>query len=69
MTANVPVDYRYVYKGSRSHKFNFRKKCFKNNPSLIYEDDRTERELANLNGIHRIWDSGKKRWEYQVYAE
>jgi hypothetical protein len=28
----------------------------------------TERELAELNGLHRIWDAGKTRWVKPVGA-
>lgn len=59
---DVPPDYRYFYKGRRRHKFGFRLKRFRTDAALTYVDGLTERELAELNGIPRCWDSGKVRW-------
>lgn len=36
-----------------------RLKKFRNDPSLIWEEGTTERELAKLNNLKRIWDCGK----------
>lgn len=58
----VRPDYMYIYKNRRTHKFNFRKSKFKSNPKLIWEDGKTEKELADLNKLLRVWDSGKTRW-------
>jgi G:T-mismatch repair DNA endonuclease (very short patch repair protein) len=55
-------DYRYVINAERKHKFGYRLKRFKDDPSLVWIDGLTERELADLNGIPRIWDAGKTRW-------
>lgn len=55
-------DYSYFCKASREHKFNYRKERFKKDPDLLYEEGLTERELAALNGLNRIWDSGKVRY-------
>lgn len=55
-------DYSYVYKGTRKHKFNFRVKNFKSNPELIYKDGLSEKDLAEINGLQKIWDCGKIRW-------
>lgn len=56
-------DYSYAQShGQRSHKFNYRKKRFKTNPNLKYEEGLTERELAQLNGLFRVYDAGKVRW-------
>lgn len=55
-------DYSYVYFGTRVHKFNFRLKRFRDDPSLVWQDGLSERELALLNGIPRVWDSGKIRY-------
>lgn len=57
-------DYTYKSRDRRVHKFNFRIKNFKNNPDLKFEDGMSERELAQLNGLHRIWDAGKIRYTY-----
>lgn len=58
----VPPDYRYVYRGSRYHKFGFRKERFRTDPLLKYRDGLTETELAELNGLKRIYDAGKIRY-------
>lgn len=36
---------------------------FKKRDDLVYEKGKTERELADLNGLVRIWDAGSVRWE------
>lgn len=59
-------DYMYVYKNVRYHKFNFRKSRFLKDPELSYEDNLTEKELASLNKIYRVYDYGKVRWELLV---
>lgn len=55
-------EYSYVYQGRRVHKSNFRKSRFKNDPRLLFEELMTEKELAKLNGIPRVWDTGKIRY-------
>ena len=58
----VKPDYRYVYDGRRQHKFGFRKERFERDPELLFDPSMTETELAELNGIPRVWDCGKTRW-------
>lgn len=55
-------DYMYVVKGERKHKFGYRLKRFKDDPTLQYGEGFTERELAQLNNLPRIWDAGKTRY-------
>ena len=55
-------DYMYVVNGSREHKFGYRLKRFRDDPELTYRDGLTERQLAELNGLNRIYDAGKVRW-------
>lgn len=55
-------DYMYRVGTRREHKFNYRKARFKNDPNLKYEEGLTERQLAELNGLERIYDAGKVRW-------
>lgn len=62
----LPPDYCYLVRSQRVHKFNYRKKRFKEDPELKYEEGLTERELAKLNGMSRIWDCGKIRWVKQI---
>lgn len=54
-------DYKYVVNSMRIHKFNFRLKKFREDPNLLYEEGLTEKQLAKLNNIPRIYDSGKYR--------
>lgn len=58
----LPADYMYVVKGERRHKFGYRKSRFQDDPALVYVDGLTEKELAVLNKIDRVWDSGKTRY-------
>lgn len=58
-------DYRYIYNGERAHKFNFRKKRFRDNPDLLWEEGLTERQLAELNGLQKVWDCGKIRYRQE----
>lgn len=59
---SIKPDYKYVYKGRRVHKFNFRIERFRRDPSLLYEEGLSESQLADLNKLYRVWDSGKKKW-------
>lgn len=62
-------DYMYVVRGKRKHKFGYRLKKFRDNPNLKWEEGLTERELAILNNIPRIWDAGKTRWIKNVTSD
>ena len=55
----LPPDYRYVVKNVREHKFKYRLVKFKNDPDLKFLEGATERELAQMNGMLRIYDAGK----------
>lgn len=59
-------DYTYLVAGTRKHKFGYRLKRFRNDPQLKYVEGMTERELARINGLERIWDCGKTRWVMDV---
>lgn len=61
----LPPDYSYLVKGNREHKFNYRVARFRKDSSLKWEPGFSERDLAILNGIPRIWDAGKVRWVKQ----
>lgn len=61
---DLAPDYKYIYRMKRFHKFNFRKNRFKKDANLIFDDSLSEKELAALNNIHRIWDCGKIRWVF-----
>lgn len=60
----IPPDYKYLVRGRRVHKFNYRLKRFRNDPELTYVEGMSERELARLNKLPRVWDSGKVRYRY-----
>lgn len=55
-------DYKYLVNGTRVHKFNYRLTNFKNNPNLLFLDGVTERGLAKLNSLPRVYDAGKTRF-------
>lgn len=55
-------DYSYLVRGNRIHKFNYRLKRFRDDPDLQHREGLTESELAQLNRIPRVWDSGKIRY-------
>jgi len=58
----LPPDYRYVVENQRVHKFGLRKDRFKQDVNLKYQEGFSERELAELNNIPRIYDAGKLRF-------
>lgn len=66
MDKMIPPDYMYMVNGRRIHKFNYRRRRFLNDPLLHYEDGLTERQLADINGLNRIWDAGKMKWVMRV---
>lgn len=55
-------DYKYLYNGMLVHKFNFRLKRFRSDPLLQYAEGLSERQLAVLNNIPRVYDCGKVRY-------
>lgn len=58
----IAPDYMYVVGLERKHKFGYRLKRFRDDPDLIWQDHTSERELAVLNGLERIWDAGKTKY-------
>jgi hypothetical protein len=62
----IAPDYMYVVRNERKHKFGYRLKKFRNDPNLLWEEGLTERELAALNNLHRIWDAGKTRYRLVI---
>lgn len=57
-------DYSYIMRNmvQRFHKFGFRKERFKKDPLLLFDESLSERQLAELNGLERIYDCGKLRY-------
>jgi hypothetical protein len=58
----LPPDYMYKIQAQRVHKFNYRIKRFRTDSSLVYVEGQTEKELAQVNNILRIYDAGKTRY-------
>jgi G:T-mismatch repair DNA endonuclease (very short patch repair protein) len=58
----LPPDYMYFFNKQRHHKFGYRLKRFRDDPTLIWEEGLTERQLADLNELDRVWDAGKTRY-------
>ena len=61
----------YFYVGNlttwrRAHRSNWMRHRFEQDPDLIYEPGWTERQAAQANGLHRIYDAGKTRWIKQL---
>ena len=59
----ISPDYKYIVNHRRVHKFNYRIDRFKRDSNLEYIEGLSETELASLNGINRIWDAGKVKWQ------
>lgn len=60
--SELDPDYRYVYRNQREHKFNFRRARFRDDPAFQYDPDLTEKQLAQMNGLPRVYDCGKIRY-------
>ena len=58
----IPPDYMYVVKHIRKPRRDYKLKRFREDLKLKYIEGLTEKELAELNNIPRIWDAGKTRW-------
>lgn len=55
-------DYKYIVGKVRVHKSSYKLDRFKKDHSLEFVEGLTERELAGLNGLQRIFDAGKVRY-------
>lgn len=64
--AELAPDYRYIVPGDldRKHKFRFRKRRFQQDEKLKFDPALSETELAELNGLKRVYDAGKTRYVY-----
>jgi len=60
-TKTLLPDYSYVFEKRRRHKFNFRKNKLKKMGFDI--SSKTEHKICLENGLFRIYDSGKIKWE------
>lgn len=57
-------DYSYIMRNmvQRFHKFGFRRERFEKDPLLLFDESLSERQLAEVNGLERIYDCGKLRF-------
>lgn len=62
----LPPDYMYVVNDDRQHKFGYRLDRFRRDSELLFAEGLTEKQLAALNGIPRIWDCGKTRYVLEL---
>lgn len=60
-------DYSYIMRNTvqRFHKFGFRRERFEKDPLLMFDESLSERQLAEVNGLLRVWDCGKIRFVKQ----
>jgi hypothetical protein len=58
----LPPDYMYVVRNGRKPRSEYPLERFRDDPKLLREEGLTEIELADLNGLDRIWDAGKTRY-------
>jgi hypothetical protein len=57
-------DYCYVVGKERHHKFGYRLKRFRDDSDLLWQEGLTEWQLAELNGLERLYDAGKLRFTW-----
>ena len=53
-----PANYKYLVRGKRISSSEYTTNKFRDDPALEWEEGLTEKELADLNGLNRIWDAG-----------
>lgn len=59
-------EYMYVERGRRMHRLGYQKSAFKKRTDLKYDETKSERELAAMNGLYRVWTSGNAKWVKHV---
>ena len=59
-------DYAYTKNGKLFHKAQFRHAVMKTRKNFNYDAKMTEAENTKANRFYKIWDCGKKKWEYTV---
>lgn len=62
VVGQVEPDFSYMVKGQRVSKNDYTLERFKTDPALKFDDDLDELQLADINGLNRIWDAGKTSW-------
>ena len=59
----VKPDYTYLIKKQfRENKAKYNRKKFKNDPTLMYEETMTVKQLTKLNNMLRVYDAGRIKW-------
>lgn len=58
--------YFYVVNGKREHRLNYSPKRFKERDDLLFREGKTERELAKMNNLERVWDCGSALWSLDL---
>lgn len=61
-----PANYKYLIRGKRVFSAEYTSEKFRDSPALEWEDGLTEKELADLNGLNRIWDAGTTTYEFEI---
>lgn len=63
LAENLPPDYAYVKQNAATSRIpkQSRQKAMTNHPAQM-----TEAEQAEADGLAKIWDCGKKRWEFDL---
>jgi hypothetical protein len=64
-TSDLKPDYKYIVDNVRRHKFGFRRVNIERNYPEFYSNELTEKQMMLDAGICRIYDCGKKRFEYK----
>lgn len=55
----LPADFVYVRHGNRIDKSEYDVQRFRTDPKLVFVEGKTVAELADLNGLNRLWDAGR----------
>lgn len=66
--SDTPPDFRYLLPSqyARTDRRAFTVKRFREDPALEYEDDMSDEQLAELNGMYRCYDSGTRVFEKRI---
>lgn len=56
----------YAIAGKRVHRLSLTKSKLKKSSLWLYEEGKSETDIARLNNIPIIWDAGKTRWEKET---
>lgn len=62
-TGKSALNYRYSQNKTCISRKEYTIERFKDDPNLKFKEGLSEFELADLNGLNRIWDAGKTHWK------